>query len=200
MCEGASSCSLFVLDSPRLRSAAWAWSEGCGRAAACELPHNSGLICYAEGRVFFVECRHPKVLASKSRRIGLPELWQELYLVALDVDSGESVAVVGTTSGRVLCYDIVKPGPPAAHQAVTDQGVVAVLIDRGEGRIFAAADRLYVLNLATGRHQIDLPIDIPGLTRDIRWDHQIRTLSLVTDRGVVIWNAPIYPNTKMASR
>jgi outer membrane protein assembly factor BamB len=63
-------------------------------------------ITVAEDRVYFVECRHPNVIASESRRVGLPELWQEQYLVALDVETGRVVweRPLETVSGIVTYY------------------------------------------------------------------------------------------------
>ncbi|REJ95048.1 MAG: methyltransferase domain-containing protein [Planctomycetota bacterium] len=46
-------------------------------------------ITVGDGRVYFVECRNEKVTASDERRLGVPELWQDQYLVALDVATGE---------------------------------------------------------------------------------------------------------------
>ena len=40
------------------------------------------------GLVYFVECRHPKVLSSDSRQISMSELWEDQYLVALDQQTG----------------------------------------------------------------------------------------------------------------
>lgn len=40
-------------------------------------------------QVYFVECRHPAVLASATRRVGMPELWQDQFLVALDLETGQ---------------------------------------------------------------------------------------------------------------
>ena len=63
-------------------------------------------ITVADDRVFFVECRHPRVIASESRRVGLAELWQDQYLVALDVESGRVVweRPLETVNGIVTYY------------------------------------------------------------------------------------------------
>ena len=37
-------------------------------------------ITVADERVYFVECRHPLVKASGSRRVGMAELWQDQHL------------------------------------------------------------------------------------------------------------------------
>ncbi len=65
--------------------------------AASSQPHwtyERGLIINStisatDDHVYFVECRHPEVLTSRSRRVGVPELWQDQYLVALDLNTGE---------------------------------------------------------------------------------------------------------------
>jgi hypothetical protein len=38
--------------------------------------------------VYFIECRHPALLAGDTRRIGAPELWQQQFMVSLDVATG----------------------------------------------------------------------------------------------------------------
>jgi outer membrane protein assembly factor BamB len=73
---------------------------------------------YSNGRIFhstlalagrhlyFVESRHPKVLAAPSDRLGLPELWHDLHLVALDIERG-TVAwdrAIKPSPGEVVFY------------------------------------------------------------------------------------------------
>jgi outer membrane protein assembly factor BamB len=63
-------------------------------------------------RIYFVECRHPKVTSPLSvangtgGRIGLAELWSEQYLVALDANSGRKLWEKGidTADGIVVFY------------------------------------------------------------------------------------------------
>jgi len=45
-------------------------------------------IAIGDGCVYFIECRNPTVLAQATGRIGIPELWQDQYLVALDAATG----------------------------------------------------------------------------------------------------------------
>lgn len=57
--------------------------------------HEGGVIinsavAVADGCVYFVECRHPAVLSADSRRVGAPEMWTDLHLVAKDARSGET--------------------------------------------------------------------------------------------------------------
>ena len=48
-------------------------------------------ISLGDGRVFLLESRHPKVLSYDGGRIGMPELYQDLHLVALNQESGSVV-------------------------------------------------------------------------------------------------------------
>ncbi len=63
-------------------------------------------ITIGNGKVYFVECRHPKVKAANTRRVGMPELWQKQYLVALDLKSGEKVweKKLDTVDGSIVFY------------------------------------------------------------------------------------------------
>ncbi|MCH2374147.1 MAG: PQQ-binding-like beta-propeller repeat protein, partial [Planctomycetes bacterium] len=63
-------------------------------------------ITAADKRVFFVECRNAEVKASFSRRVGMNDLWHDLYLVALDGASGSVLweKPLGTTAGTVVFY------------------------------------------------------------------------------------------------
>jgi len=58
------------------------------------------------GRVYFVECRNAKVKADESRRVGLPELWQDQFLVALDAATGRKLyeRPIDTADGIVVFY------------------------------------------------------------------------------------------------
>jgi outer membrane protein assembly factor BamB/SAM-dependent methyltransferase len=48
-------------------------------------------ITIADGKVFFVECRHPDVVKSDERRIVRAEIWQQQFLVAMDVSTGSKL-------------------------------------------------------------------------------------------------------------
>jgi outer membrane protein assembly factor BamB/2-polyprenyl-3-methyl-5-hydroxy-6-metoxy-1,4-benzoquinol methylase len=48
-------------------------------------------ISLGDGLVYFLESRHPKVLSSSRGRIGMPELYEDLHLVALNQESGSVV-------------------------------------------------------------------------------------------------------------
>ncbi|HCC99401.1 MAG TPA: hypothetical protein DER64_02645, partial [Planctomycetaceae bacterium] len=39
-------------------------------------------------RIYFVECRHETVIGAPERRVGRPELWKKMFLVAMDANSG----------------------------------------------------------------------------------------------------------------
>ncbi len=71
--------SVFALDKDTGRKI-WQYSDG--------VVLNSTLTIGGD-RVYLVECRNPKVKAAQTRRIGQGELWQDQFLVALDVRTGE---------------------------------------------------------------------------------------------------------------
>jgi len=60
----------------------------------------------AGGRVFFVECRNEAVVASDSRRVAMPEIWQDQFLVCLDLASGKKLweKPIDTADGTVVFY------------------------------------------------------------------------------------------------
>ncbi|MCF6311312.1 MAG: PQQ-binding-like beta-propeller repeat protein [Verrucomicrobiales bacterium] len=92
-------------------------------------------ITVADGRVYFVESRNKKVLASQSRRIGMPELWQDQYIVALDLETGS----------------IVWEQPMEIQN-----GTVMVHMARGKGTLVVAASgetkyKLYALEESSGK-------------------------------------------------
>lgn len=78
-------------------SEAWTWSSG--------VILNSS-ITIADGRVYFVECRHPDVVASEQRRLGTPEAWQQQFLVSLDASTGSKLweRPLDTVDGNVAFY------------------------------------------------------------------------------------------------
>jgi len=63
-------------------------------------------ITIAAGRVYFVECRNDKVKASDSRRVGMEELWNDQYLVALNSDNGDKLweKPINTVDGIVMFH------------------------------------------------------------------------------------------------
>lgn len=78
-------------------SEAWSWSKG--------VILNSS-ITIADGRVYFVECRHPDVVSSHERRLGTPEAWQQQFLVSLDASTGSKLweRPLDTVDGNVAFY------------------------------------------------------------------------------------------------
>ena len=56
-------------------------------------------ITIGAGRVYFVETRNAKVKASSSRRVSMPEMWLDQFLVALDVDSENPTGALGLYTG-----------------------------------------------------------------------------------------------------
>jgi len=63
-------------------------------------------VSLADGKVFFVESRHPTVRALTTSRIGNPKLWSDQYLVALHADTGEKLweKPIDTADGIVVFY------------------------------------------------------------------------------------------------
>ena len=78
-------------------SEAWGWSSG--------VILNSS-ITIADGRVYFVECRHPEIQASDKRRLGQAEAWQQQFLVSLDATTGSKLweKPIDTVDGNVAFY------------------------------------------------------------------------------------------------
>ena len=70
--------NLFALDA---RSGKKLWERSQGVVV-------NSTITATDDRVYFVESRNAKVKESSSRRVGMPELWQDQYLVALDLKTG----------------------------------------------------------------------------------------------------------------
>lgn len=63
-------------------------------------------ITVGAGRVWFVECRNAKAIGSDQRRLGMAELWQDQFLVALDVKTGRKLweTPIDTADGLVVFY------------------------------------------------------------------------------------------------
>ena len=73
--------------------------------------HTGGLlinstITMADGCIYFVECRNQKAIDLDSRRVGIPELWQDQFMVALNADSGQKIweQPLDTADGNVVFY------------------------------------------------------------------------------------------------
>ncbi len=63
-------------------------------------------ITIADDVVYFVECRNQKVLDAPSRRLGLEQLWQDQFLVALNVSDGSPrwEQPIDTVDGSIVFY------------------------------------------------------------------------------------------------
>lgn len=59
-----------------------------------------------KGVMYFVESRNAEVLASKSRRVEMPQLWQDQFLVAVDANTGSTrwEKPIDTKDGTVAFY------------------------------------------------------------------------------------------------
>jgi len=84
-------------------------------------------ITIGAGRVYFVETRNAKVKGASSRRVSMPELWLDQFLVALDVDSGakawersidtvDGEAVIYLAHGRERLVLVSSGGPPTGEK------------------------------------------------------------------------------------
>ena len=70
--------SLFALDA-KTGKPAWTYADGVIL---------NPTITAAGKTVYFLETRHPKIRAASTRRLGTPEVWQQLFLTALDLQTG----------------------------------------------------------------------------------------------------------------
>lgn len=68
-------------------------------------------ICGAGGRLHFVECRHPDVVALTEGRIQSPQLWEQQVRVTLDLATGEILheQPIDTEDGRVVFFGACTP-------------------------------------------------------------------------------------------
>ena len=48
-------------------------------------------IAFGEDEIYIAEMRHPKVLGLETSRVGIPEMWEDLWLVALNRQTGEEL-------------------------------------------------------------------------------------------------------------
>ena len=92
--------SVFALD-PETGSSIWGYTNGIVIDTT---------LCMGSNRVYFVECRNPAVVAGGGGRIGA-SLWQDLYLVALDADTGAVLwdKSVSPAVGTVVTYLMYAP-------------------------------------------------------------------------------------------
>jgi outer membrane protein assembly factor BamB len=60
----------------------------------------------ADGKVLFVECRHPDITSTHTGRIGAPKLWEDQFLVALEEQTGRKLweQPIDTIDGIVAFY------------------------------------------------------------------------------------------------
>ena len=88
--------NLFALDR---RSGQRLWEYTGGRII-------NSTISIGDNQVYFIQSTQPKVMASETGRIGLPELWREPQLVALALDSGRQLWVrpIAPAAGEVAAY------------------------------------------------------------------------------------------------
>lgn len=92
--------NLFALDATASGDGAVVW-----KYQAAGVIQNATITATDE-TIYFVESRHPAVRASEARRLGLAELWQEAFLVALDLASGTPrwQVPLDVAAGEVVAY------------------------------------------------------------------------------------------------
>ncbi len=92
-----SSDNLFALDADTGRRA-WTYA---GRSVLLNCT-----ITIADGRVWFVACRNPKVVEGDTRRCAMPELWSDQFLVCLDLKTGRRLweKPLRTAPGTVVFF------------------------------------------------------------------------------------------------
>ena len=68
-------------------------------------------ISISDGKMYFVETRHPEVLAASARQLTAKELWLDLHLVALDAATGEIAfeKQISTEAGVISYFMQVVP-------------------------------------------------------------------------------------------
>ena len=145
---------------------------------------NSTITATAE-RLFFVECRAPGITSRTERRIGDDALWSDLYLVGLDLKTGNTVVdqALSVVGGKVVFYLAAGEGRLVlvssadkkyhVYGFTTEDGrpVWACTFSWGKGkadhgshlsRPAIVGEKLFVrpavLDLATGKR---LPLEIP---------------------------------------
>ncbi|MEM7233559.1 MAG: LamG-like jellyroll fold domain-containing protein [Planctomycetota bacterium] len=101
-------------------------------------------ITIGSGKVFYVECRSPRVKQSTSRRVGLPELWQDQFLVALDLATGNKLW---------------------EQKLETAKGIVTFYMAYGEGKLVIASSGAKKYDVYT----FDAENGEPGWHRDFSW-------------------------------
>jgi len=88
-------------------------------------------ISQAGNRLYFVECRNPKVLESESRRVVMSELWQDQFMVALDVETGRKVWERSLT---------IEPAVTVCYMAHAEGRIVVVSSAKGKYHIYVYSD------------------------------------------------------------
>ena len=107
-------------------------------------------ITASDDHIYFLECRHQEVLDQSSRRIAAAALWQELYLVSLDAQTGELVAETPLSAA---------PGHVACYLAYSDQHLVLVTSANKSYHVFAfsadTCDQLWDATFPWGKGKAD---------------------------------------------
>lgn len=126
------------------------------------------------------------------------EAWPLPALPAsMDHDAERGRTVLGTFDGVLRYFD----GPEEAPRSwnLSDRALTAVVLSEDERRVFAVGDALYVFDLDREAVVLRLPVDLPGIVTQVRWNADSAALTVATDRAMMQWRAPPADNL-MASR
>ena len=104
--QTAKICSKYIFANDASGSRVWTYDS----ADADKGVIINSTICLGGGRIYFVESRNSTVESYSSGRIGISQLWNSMYLVALNADTGaviyqHPVSVAGGTVVFYLLYE-----------------------------------------------------------------------------------------------
>ena len=87
-------------------------------------------ISYLNDKIYFIECRHPDMLALKQSRTADVRLWEQQFLVCLDAESGKVIyeKAIDTPDGTVVFY-----------LQVSENGIFATASNSKERKYFITA-------------------------------------------------------------
>ena len=85
-------------------------------------------ITIGNDRIYFLESRNPKIKSSDTRRVGSSKLWDDLFLVALDVKTGEKIWKKPLN---------ITPGNTVVYLAYSDETLILVSSSNGKNYLYA---------------------------------------------------------------
>jgi outer membrane protein assembly factor BamB len=111
-------------------------------------------IVVGDDRVWFVECRHPEIKASKTGRIESTRLWSDRFLVALDAGTGRKLweQPTDTAQGTVVFF-MVYANKSLVIMASTGGKYHLYAYDAADGRLKWQADHKWTGDNHSGHMQ-----------------------------------------------